>query len=271
MRRLVLLLVCCALLAVPKASQAEWRCGPPDYEGNRVCAAYIPLPEAFRIGALQAQDQWCWAASISMIFQHYGFDVSQARVVRDAWGGVVNMPGSPAQIMASINRRWVDDDGRAFSASGDVYSANPVTAIQDLAANRPLIIGSLGHATVLASMTYVLDYWGNLRGITEAYVIDPWPGNGIRLLSPQEWYSTSFLARVRVTASPPTLPTPTPTSAPTPDPAPSWTPPPAQPGGGGDDELGGCSTGGGTTGGLPLALAAVAARWIGRRKRDTAP
>jgi hypothetical protein len=72
-----------------------------------------------------------------------------------------------------------------------------MTATQDLSNDMPLIIGTMGHAMVLTSLTYVRDQFG--RGdVTAAVVRDPWPGNGRRVLSAQEWYNTSFLARIRV-------------------------------------------------------------------------
>ena len=81
--------------------------------------------------------------------------------------------------------------------SGDVFSANPITAAQDLAQDMPLIIGTMGHAMVLTSVTYIRDQFG--RGsVLAAVVRDPGRRQGRRVLSPQEWYSTSFLVRIRV-------------------------------------------------------------------------
>src|SRR5262245_33097819 len=49
---------------------------------------------AFAQQAYQQQylPQWCWAASISMLFAYYGHSVSQARIVTEAYGSPVNMP-----------------------------------------------------------------------------------------------------------------------------------------------------------------------------------
>ena len=103
--------------------------------------------------------------------------------------------------MANINRGWTDENGDDFSVAGDVYSANPITAAQDLAQDMPLIIGTMGHAMILTSLVYVRDGYGYGYGngnITSAIVRDPWPGRGRRVLSPQEWFSTNFLDRIRV-------------------------------------------------------------------------
>ena len=81
-------------------------------------------------------------------------------------------------------------------------SANIVTAAQDLSNDMPLIIGTMGHAMVLTSMVYYCQGWTGYAwsdcGINAAVVRDPWPGKGRRVLSPEEWFNTSFLARIRI-------------------------------------------------------------------------
>ena len=133
-----------------------------------------------------------------MVFRYYGFYVSQERIVQETWGSIINMPAHNDVILSNLNRKWTDDYGNRFKVTSDSYTANPITAAQDLANDMPLIIGTLGHAMVLTSLVYWQDTYGN-GDVTSAIVRDPWPGNGKRTLSAQEWYSTSFLARIRVT------------------------------------------------------------------------
>ena len=132
-----------------------------------------------------------------MVFAYYGHRVPQKRIVRETWGRIVNLPGQPAQILRNLNRTWTDESGDSFSVSGDVYSANAITAAQDLAQDMPLIIGTMGHAMVLTSLVYVRDPYGG-GTVNAAIVRDPWPGRGRRTLSAQEWFNTRFLARIRV-------------------------------------------------------------------------
>src|SRR5665213_936417 len=145
------------------------------------------------------RSQWCWAAAISGVFAFYGHPVSQARIVQQAYGGVVNMPGSPQAIMASLNRPWVDDAGVSFRVTADVYSANWVTAAQDLAQNQPLIVGSLGHAMVVTAT----EYWRMPNGAGQTQFVtvrDPWPTNPRRRqLTPREASGVQMLIRIRVT------------------------------------------------------------------------
>ena len=86
-------------------------------------------------------NEWCWAASMSMIFAYYGHSVSQERIVQEAFGSIQNMPGTPPEILAGLNRVWLDDDHHEFEVHGDEISANVVTAAQDLNQDHPLLIG----------------------------------------------------------------------------------------------------------------------------------
>lgn len=149
--------------------------------------------------AFQEQDEWCWAACISMVFSYYGHPVSQRRIVRETWGDIVDMPGQPDQILSDLNKSWTDNLGRHFTSQGDSFSANGYNAVRDLQANQPLIIGALGHATVLTALTADSNLQNGAWQVVEAVVRDPWPtSGGRRVLSPQEWFNINFVARVRV-------------------------------------------------------------------------
>jgi len=198
---LVVLIAALAMALVAGRASALVRCGPWDQTapGVQVCevgigSAILDVTASDR----QQASEWCWAASISAVFHYYGHPVSQARIVREAFGRIVNMPGSTQEILDALNRDWTDDNGKGFRVSGDTRSASIVTAAQDLANNMPLIIGSRGHAMVLTDLVYVRDRSG--RGEPRsATVRDPWPYNAQkRQLTPQEWYGVRFLARIRV-------------------------------------------------------------------------
>lgn len=182
--------------AMPESSTAALTCGPFVPPGVQECQVGIDSAIS-PIYAFQQQSEWCWAACIEAVFRYYGHPVPQMRIVAETWGAIVNLPGQPQQILFDLNRPWQDDFGNTFSVGGDVLTANPITAAQDLAGNMPLIIGSMGHAMVLSGLDYVRDSVG--RGqVRAAFVHDPMPGVGARVLTPQEWYSAMFLARIRV-------------------------------------------------------------------------
>ncbi|MGE8098125.1 papain-like cysteine protease family protein [Pseudomonas fluorescens] len=186
--------------SLPLISHAKLLCGPFAPPGVQQCEVGIDSSVAHITAAAvggQHLSQWCWAACIEMVFSYYGHSVPQERIVNETWGDIVNLPGQPWQILANLNRGWTDEQGDNFSVVGDAYSANAITAAQDLAQDMPLIIGTMGHAMVLTSLVYMRDSFG--RGdVTAAIVRDPWPGRGRRTLTPQEWLNINFAARIRV-------------------------------------------------------------------------
>lgn len=176
---------------------------PPE----RICNSFVPSG-FIKIPASQSdqyQSEWCWAASISMVFRYYHHPVSQERIVKEMYGRIENVPAEPWTMLQALNRSWVDDNGQRFSSKSTPGRTNIIAAAQDLANDKPLIIGTLGHAMVLTYLQYRANYlltpFGPQLGpsvITNAVVRDPWPGNGRRSLSPQEWNSINFAVQIRV-------------------------------------------------------------------------
>jgi len=187
-----------AALAFPIRARADLACF--DLPTGRVCEAGIPsqLIHASAHRNPQYQSQWCWAACISMIFGYHGHAVSQARIVRDAYGSIVDMPAMPRTILAALNRDWTDDAGRRFRAQSSFGGTTAAAAATDLAGDHPLIVGTHRHAVVLTSLQYrFVGPWGGSE-LLQATVRDPWPGRGRRPLSPREWAGINFAAHVRV-------------------------------------------------------------------------
>jgi RNase H-fold protein (predicted Holliday junction resolvase) len=169
--------------------------GPQPIEVCTAGISSITFKQAF-----QQQNEWCWAACISMVFEYYQHSVDQQRIVKETWGTVADMPGMPRDILRDLNKRWTDDAGKAFQCQGDVFSVNVDTAVQDLIDDHPLIIGAMGHATVLTAIISQVDTATSQYEIQQVIVRDPWPGSGGRRpLSPMEWRGINFAARIRVT------------------------------------------------------------------------
>lgn len=187
-------------IGLTNTASALLSCSKFNNQGIQQCEAGINSSVAdITTAAVGGQylSQWCWAACIEMVFKYYGLRVPQAEIVRQAWGRIVNLPGQPQQILNSLNRDWIDARGRRFRVYGDIYTARPDTAAQDLSDDKPLIIGTMGHAMVLTSLTYVRDVYGKGQ-VNSAVVRDPWPNRGRRVLTEQEWFNTSLLVRIRV-------------------------------------------------------------------------
>lgn len=137
-------------------------CTEYDGRGFQQCEAGIDQ----RLGTVQAEQelsQWCWAAVISAIFRYHGLWVSQPQVVGETLGRLVNLPAFGPQIVAAINRPWIDEGGRRFVSHGIVLwdadagiggLAATGEASRELAAGHPLILGTTGHAVVLTGLIY---------------------------------------------------------------------------------------------------------------------
>lgn len=153
---------------------------------------------------VQEQPQWCWAAAISMIFAHHGYDVRQEQIVKGGYGATVNLPAPSGQAMTkALSRAWVDGKHRPFQghavatdAYAHQYQVSNYKVLSELADGRPLLLGAMHHAVVLVGLTYEKSERGNVR-IIGGTVIDPQPGKGIRALLAGEMKPT-YVAAVQV-------------------------------------------------------------------------
>ena len=166
---------------------------------GQICSCGIPPEKLAMIYGAQDCPMWCWAASAAMIFRYYGMEITQEEIVAAAYGQLACAGANEQLMLMSLNRVWTCRNGN-FRVTGDIFSVNPSTAIQDLRDENPLYIGvARQHVVVLTGATYVQTNFG--PSIQQAIVRDPAPNSGgRRALSPQEWYAITFSARVRVDA-----------------------------------------------------------------------
>jgi hypothetical protein len=61
------------LSAIAMASHAAETCHTADAKGAIACSAGMDDARVREIATVQERSQWCWAASISMIFANYGY------------------------------------------------------------------------------------------------------------------------------------------------------------------------------------------------------
>jgi Papain-like cysteine protease AvrRpt2 len=183
------------LFRVALAAAAGMKLSAASVCGPLACRSEIDFDE-FAQEAFETQhmSEWCWAASISMIFSFHGHPVSQERIVKEVYGAVVNMPSGYGALMAALlNRSWTDDNGDRFcsrltgvyDASAGVGLVNNVMLVRELDQNRPVLVGAAGHAVVLAMMEYTKAF-GGIGQVTRCGVFDPWPGRGARDLTRAE-------------------------------------------------------------------------------------
>jgi len=150
-------------------------------------AAYVGIPGSnFNyFASSQRNSNWCWAASLQMIFNYYGVNITQEQIVArsygvDPYGNLPNWTGSFQVITANLNNWNVDNSGRQYGVSASLNWGAPTPAylIQELSAQRPVLIGyrsspSSGHAVVITACSYIQTPSGPF--IQTIVVKDPWP------------------------------------------------------------------------------------------------
>jgi hypothetical protein len=190
------------VLGPARIVRAEGECSLPQcnpFNGYCVqtCRVGLPSDTLTFVAARQRSSQWCWAACIQMVFGAHGYDVPQEVFVQQTFGQITDMPGTPVQILNALNRSYTDTAGQTFTGVGDVMSVSLETIAADLRDRQPLIIGALGHATMLTALAWQQDNLGNVQ-VLDAVIRDPWPGSpSRRSLTAREWANVSFVARVR--------------------------------------------------------------------------
>jgi Papain-like cysteine protease AvrRpt2 len=199
-------IVATALVACSYAAQAQQQeqCGPADSAGIQKCRAAVVPDDVQRMAAVQERRNWCWAASMSMIFAHHGYQMPQEQIAREQYADAADRGARPQDISRMLDQTWQDAHGRSFVASsvagsepGRRFQFGNDTVIRELIAQRPLIIGTLGHAMVLVAVEYERFTLQDAVRITGGTVIDPWPQQGVRPLRPAE-LSPGYVAAVHV-------------------------------------------------------------------------
>ncbi|MBV8047132.1 MAG: hypothetical protein JO171_08270 [Paludibacterium sp.] len=128
---------------------------------------------------------WCWAASISMVFQSYGHPVDQADIVRQSFNSNVAVcaSGNSTVIGSALSDSWTDQNGDSFTSQvnaaydfyNGLYAINNIILIDQLSQDRPLLYCNTHHAMVVVTVDYFATPMGpNVRAIG---VIDPFPGS----------------------------------------------------------------------------------------------
>jgi hypothetical protein len=154
----------------------------------------------------QRNSNWCWAASLQMIFNFYGVDISQEQIIArsyglDPYGNLPNWTGSFQVITANLNNWNVDNQGRQYRVSANLEwgAPGPQYLVDELSAQRPVLIGYMsgsnsGHAVVITSCSYIETLNGPF--IQSIIVRDPWPDDQNILNKGRIEYEGRFLANL---------------------------------------------------------------------------
>ncbi|MBP9104542.1 MAG: C39 family peptidase [Chitinophagaceae bacterium] len=133
----------------------------------------------------QRNSNWCWAASIQMILNYYGVNITQEQIVEKSYGkstngNLPNWTGSFNVITSNLNKLSADNDGEKYKVAATISYGAPTPAylIQELSAQHPVLIGyqtsaTSGHAVVVTACSYTQGAYGPI--IQSIVVRDPWP------------------------------------------------------------------------------------------------
>lgn len=205
--RIARLMLIIALLGAPSLARAQAPSVQPI--GPGLWAAGIPTNEfeyfaAPQTAGLQRQTNWCWAATVQMVLNYRGVQVTQEQIVQRIFAGAVpNLPGQPNQILTALSGWAFTRDGRRVILTSSPFAFDGSEIVRDLAERWPIVVGvnmgSSGHAFVLTAVTYSVDQW-NRPIFRSAILRDPWPGNPSRIEVPWEAFRQRwmFMARMRV-------------------------------------------------------------------------
>ncbi len=154
------------------------------------------------IASAQENSQWCWAASIQMVFGYYGVDITQSQIVSRTYGTDYrgNLPDWPASfrtIHANLNNWSIDNNGQYYEVSANMGMGTPSPAflVEELSNGRPLILGyntgQGGHAVVVTALSYYPTVYG--PQVQTIIVRDPWPSyNNLQTLGRIEYDALSL-------------------------------------------------------------------------------
>ncbi|WP_283149034.1 hypothetical protein [Silvimonas soli] len=196
----------CALM--PQLFADSLRLGPPTANGTPV-RVWVDNPAL----VLQSCPLFCWAASISMLFATYDYQVDQVDIVQRVFGNPRCQPsGNPRTIGNALSVGWTDQGGStfhsrvtaAYDAINGINVLNNQMIAEELANNHPLIYCNKHHCMMLVSME-LMETPNGPSAIGNVGVFDPWPPTaGFHYLSEAEKVplnlggEMTFVARVKI-------------------------------------------------------------------------
>ena len=176
--------------------------------GVQLCEVAV-APQLQRV--TQECPMWCWAASISAIFDFYGHPVPQEAIVQRVFGAVACVGSGPTiNIGRALSVDWVDANGNRFSSrvvgaydpGNGINTLNNVQILNEIGTNRPMLYCNTHHAMVIHGLRYIA---GPMPNIREVAVTDPWPASpayhplsGPEMVPSLMGGQMTFLAAVRV-------------------------------------------------------------------------
>ena len=174
----------CVLLSTTLQAQSGQQLGP-NYFVAGIPSSEFEYFAAPQVAGRQRQANWCWAATVQMVLNYHGLYVSQEQVVHRIFGGLVDWPGQPQDILRALSGWAPDASGRYSSIHATPYVLRSSDIVRDLASKWPIIVGlqqpgqEVGHAYVLTAAYYRADAY-NEPVFDRVVLRDPWPNSPSR-------------------------------------------------------------------------------------------
>jgi len=140
----------------------------------------ILTPNFNFVAAGQEQDEWCWAASASMILRWYGLPITQEMVVERTKGVLIDQPGSDQDISNALSGWAWSSNGQARVIKSWTKAGPPLPQIliEELSQQHPILLTFIsgpnsGHAVVITAASFFPTPNGPY--IHSIVIRDPWP------------------------------------------------------------------------------------------------
>jgi hypothetical protein len=192
--------------ALALAKHLDAQCGVMTPMGQ-ACTASLNFQQLAVSITTQQCAEWCWAASIAMILTFNGHPIDQKEIVIQTYGARYGtlpcLPaGTDATLASALSSQYVDLNGTnftsqitaAFDAQSGYVGINNATIVNELLANRPLLVCNTHHAMVIYGVVYIPNPMGP-PAILRVDVVDPWPYSPrLHPLSPPEIIPVGMMA-----------------------------------------------------------------------------
>ncbi len=162
----------------------------------------LTVDKSFRF---QDTPVWCWAATIQMALNYYGFNITQPEIVSRTFGAVIPAPGTWLQMTNNLNFLGTSTNGKQILVSATVYMGSPSSEaiINHLKQKKPIIMAYnspstfTGHAILITEVDYY--FVGNKAIINTLSIRDPFRysdqhvANGGKITYPNNITPTNIL------------------------------------------------------------------------------
>jgi hypothetical protein len=142
--------------------------------------AFVPHPEF----VAQQCDDWCWAASCSMIFGALGHPIDQKKLVDYLYSDLACAPAPQTRDLTRIlDNSWIDDRGvpfrsrieAAFDQENGILAIDDALIVGELLRKRPLLYANKDHCMVIVEADFVMTASG--PRIIRMAALDPSPSD----------------------------------------------------------------------------------------------